>query len=135
MERNLTENRQKTTGRDKSFSRWSFEIVIVLSIIVHVRLQIIIFSHDTINETFIKWDDTLRGATCGWTNSEAQSGLVLLPVNTRDNTNIIRSNNRQKTKQTSTQIDEESTENRQKKSTKNFRKSTEVSQDGVSKLC
>ena len=109
--------------------------MIVLSIIVHVRLQIIIFSHDTINETFIKWDDTLRGTTCGWTNSEAQSGLVLLPVNTRDNTNIIRSNNRQKTKQTSTQIDEESTENRQKKSTKNVRKSTEVSQDGVSKLC
>ena len=55
--------------------------MLVLSITLHFRLQIIIFSHDTINRTFNKWDDTISGTTCGWTNTEAQSGLVLLPVN------------------------------------------------------
>ena len=57
---------------------------------VHVRLQIIIFSHDTINGTFNKWDDTVSGATCGWMSPETQSGLVLLALITGDNTDKMR---------------------------------------------
>ena len=56
----------------------------------HVRFQIITFRHDTIHGTFNQWDDTISGTTCGWTSPEAQSGLVLPPVNTHDNTDEIR---------------------------------------------
>ena len=48
------------------------------------------FSHDTISGTFSKWEDTISGTTCGWLNLEAQSGLVLVHVNTRDNTDRLR---------------------------------------------
>ena len=68
------------------------------------------------------WDDTISGATCGWTNTEMQSGLVLVPENAHANTDRIRTKYGQKTKQTSTENrlntgrrpEETSTENRRK---------------------
>ena len=85
-------------------------------------MQTIIVSHGTISGTFNIWDDTISGATCGWTNTEVQSGLVLVPENTRDSTDRIRTKYGQKTKQTSTENrlntgrrpEETSTENRRK---------------------
>ena len=38
------------------------------------------------NRTFNKWDRTMNGTTCGLTSLEAQIVLLLLPVNTRVNT-------------------------------------------------
>ena len=94
----------------------------ILLITAHDRLQTITFTHDTIGVTLNKWDDTISGATCGWTNTEVQSGLVLVPENTRDSTDRIRTKYGQKTKQTSTENrlntgrrpEETSTENRRK---------------------
>ncbi len=75
-----------------------------------MRLQITIFSHDTINEKFNKWDGTITGTTCEWTKPDAHSGLVIVAVNARDITGRIRKEYRQKTRQISTEIDEESTQ-------------------------
>ena len=50
----------------------------------------ITFSHDTFSGMILKWDDTISGTTLGWTNPEAKSGLVLVPVNARDKTDRIR---------------------------------------------
>ena len=43
-----------------------------------------------ISGMFDKWDDTISGTTCGWTSPGAQSGLLLVPVNTRDNADRMR---------------------------------------------
>ena len=47
------------------------------------------------NGKFNKWDDTICETTKGWTSSEAQSGLVLIPGNTRDSTDKITTEHRQ----------------------------------------
>ena len=52
--------------------------------------QISTFSHDTIRVIFSKWDDTISGTTCEWTNPELQGGLVLVPVNTLYCRNLLR---------------------------------------------
>ncbi len=91
-------------------------MIIVLSIAVHARLQIILFNHDTINGPFNKWDDTISGTTCGWTSPEAQSGLMLLHVNTCDITDRIRTEYRKnidrETNKHRHKIDKEYTQNR-----------------------
>ena len=42
------------------------------------------------SRTFKKWDNTINGTTYGWTNTDTQSGPVPLPVNTNNNTDIIK---------------------------------------------
>ena len=130
IDRTSTKNRHKFL----EVELWN---IIVLWMTVHDRLQIIIFSF-TINGTFNKWDDTVSGTTCGWTSPEAQSELVLLPVNTRENMDKIRTiyehNLRRKYRQ------EISTGNRRRINTKPSkhrqkikRKPTEVSRGRVVK--
>ena len=82
----------------------------------------ITFSHDTVSGTFNKWADTISDTTCGWTNAEAQSGLMLLPMITRNNSDRIRTEYGQKPSKHRQKIDEISTENRaniDRKSTEN----------------
>ncbi len=91
-------------------------MIIVLSIAVHLRLQNILFNHDTINGTFNKWDDTIRGSTLWLRSLEAQSGLMLLHVNTCDITDRIRTEYRKnidrETNKHRHKIDKEYTQNR-----------------------
>ena len=59
----------------------------------------------------------MSGTTCAWTNPEAQSGLVLVPMNTQDNIDRIRTEyahyiDRKPSKHRH-EIEETSTENRQ----------------------
>ena len=63
---------------------------IELKFTVHVRSELITFSHDTIIETSNKRYDTISGTIFELMNPEIQNGLVLVPVNMRDNTDIIR---------------------------------------------
>ena len=64
------------------------------------------------------WDDTIGGTTCGWTNLEAQIGLVLVPENMRDNEVRIRSKYKQITDRIQTEyglnIDRNPSKRRQK---------------------
>jgi hypothetical protein len=43
-----------------------------------------------IQSWYNKWDNTISRTTCARTNPEAQSGLVLVPMNTQDNMDQIR---------------------------------------------
>ena len=78
--------RQKVDKKTQKFLEVEFRNDYSIQITVHIRLQITIFTHDARNGTFNKWDDTISGITCGWTNPQVQSGLV----NTRDNTDRLR---------------------------------------------
>ena len=132
--RKTTNNRQKNTHKtDRSFSRLSYDMIIILSITVYVRLEIILFFYDTMNGTFNKWDDTISEITLGWLNPEAQSGLVLLHVNMRNKTDRTRTEHKKNTDKGTSKhrhkIDEELIQNRANvgsKSTENRQKFLEV---------
>ena len=108
-------------------------MIIVLSITVNVRLEIILFFYDTMNGTFNKWDDTISEITLGWLNPEAQSGLVLLHVNMRNKTDRTRTEHKKNTDKGTSKhrhkIDEKLIQNRANvgsKSTENRQKFLEV---------
>ena len=69
-----------------------------------------------ISGMFDKWDDTISGTTCGWTSPGAQSGFLLVPVNTRDNADKMKTefgqNIDRKPSDHRQKIDEISTQNR-----------------------
>ena len=123
-------DRNSTSNVDRWFSRSSYEIITIFQMTVHARLQTITFSHDTISGSFDKWDDTISGTTCGWTNPGEQSGLMMVPVNTSA---IMRTeygqNIDRKPSKHRQNIDEKSTENRaniDRKSTANWQMFLEV---------
>ena len=85
------------------------------------------------NGTFNKWDDTISEITLGWLNPEAQSRLVLLPLNMRNKTDRTRTEHKKNTDKGTSKhrhkIDEELIQNRanvDRKSTENRQKFLEV---------